>query len=116
MRERAAHMRDIIQEQQALVVIGYWFDMLGFSPTSRPLTTELVVVALHLAGSAVMYFKNEFNRVRPWVLEPALEPPIPRSGHPAYPSGHSTPMHLMAEILADLEPSQRVPLMARALD
>jgi hypothetical protein len=58
---------------------------------------------LSLAGSAVMYFKNKFKRVRPWVLA-NLSPPIPLPGHPAYPSGHSTQMHLMAYLLAELVP------------
>jgi prolyl oligopeptidase len=67
-------------------------------------TTELVVACFHLAGSVAMFFKHRFNRVRPWVLAPELTPPIPLPGHPAYPSGHSTQMYLMARVLAHLVP------------
>jgi len=41
-----------------------------------------------------MYFKNKFNRVRPVGPGVQVVPPIPYPGHPAYPSGHSTQMHL----------------------
>jgi prolyl oligopeptidase len=61
-----------------------------------------------------MYVKNSFNRVRPWVLAPALAPPIPLPGHPAYPSGHSTQMQLMARLLAYIVPDRERELMAIA--
>ena len=102
--ERASHLLDIKQEQEGRVMIQYWFEHLRFSPSTHPRTTELVVACFHLAGSAVMYFKNVFNRVRPWVLAPDLSPPIPLPGHPAYPSGHSTQMHLMALLLTEFRP------------
>jgi hypothetical protein len=116
MPERPEHLGSIIGEQQGSVMIGYFYGLLPFAPASHPLTTELVSACFHVAGSVVMYFKNKFNRVRPWVLEPKLSPPIPLPGHPAYPSGHSTQMHLMAETLAYLVPSARPELMERAWD
>jgi prolyl oligopeptidase len=104
MAERPAHLGRIISEQQGLVMVGYWLDQLKYAPTTHPWTTELVAACFHLAGSVVMHCKNQLNRVRPWVLEPRLSPPIPLPGHPAYPSGHSTQMHLMALMLAYLAP------------
>ncbi|PYN99407.1 MAG: hypothetical protein DMD91_12810 [Candidatus Rokuibacteriota bacterium] len=114
--ERPAKLGSIIDEQQGVVMLGYFFDLLKFAPTTHPLTTELVVACFQLAGSVVMYFKNKFNRVRPWVLESRLSPPIPYPGHPAYPSGHSTQMHLMAMTAAYLVPSAEAALMERAWD
>jgi hypothetical protein len=116
MSERPAHLGDIIREQQGRVMVEYWFKHLGFAPITHPLTTELVVACFHLAGSAVMYFKNRFERVRAPVLDPKLSPPIPVPGHPAYPSGHSTQMHLMAWLLADLVPDEEIAVMAIAED
>jgi len=109
--ERPAKLGHIIREQQGSVMIGYFYDLLKFTPTSHPLTTELVTACFHLAGSVVMYFKNKFNRVRPWVVDEELSPPIPLPGHPSYPSGHSTQMHLMALTLAHLVPSAEDQLM-----
>jgi hypothetical protein len=116
MPERAARLGSIIGEQQGPVMLGYFYELLKFAPATHPLTTELVSACFHLAGSVVMYFKDRFNRVRPWVLEPKLRPPISLPGHPAYPSGHSTQMHLMALTLAHLVPSAEQDLMDRAWD
>jgi hypothetical protein len=115
MPERAAHLGSIIREQQSTVLIGYWNELLPFGPATHPLTNELVHASLHLAGSVAMYFKDHFNRVRPWVLQPRLSPPIfPLPGHPAYPSGHSTQMHLMALTLGYLVPTATTKLTALA--
>jgi len=105
MKERPACLGSVIRERQSRVLIGYWYDWLGFGPKTHPLTDELVHASVHVAGSVAMYFKMKFQRVRPWVLEPRLAPPIvPLPGHPAYPSGHSTQMHLTAHTLAYLVP------------
>src|SRR5262249_47708805 len=83
-----------------------WFSTLGFSPATHPLTTELVVACFHVALSAVMHFKDRFSRVRPWDLAD-LNPPIDKPKHPADPSGHSTQLHWMALLLAELVPDKR---------
>ena len=117
MPERSARLGGIIREHQSAVLIGYWYELLPFGPATHPLTTELVHATLHLAGSVAMYFKDHFNRVRPWVLEPRLSPPIfPLPGHPAYPGGLSTQMHLMALTLGCLVPSAAARLMEFAWD
>ena len=107
--ERPAHLGSIIREQRGDVLLGYWYECLRFDPKDRPATDELLHATLHLAGSVAMHFKERFNRVRPWVLEPRLSPPLSAlPGHPAYPSGLSTQMHLMAatalHLLSDEEP------------
>ncbi len=105
--ERSEHIGEIIQEQQGLVLIGYWFDMLEVGRESHPRTTELLHATTYLAGSVATYFKARFNRVRPWVLEPDLFPPIPSPGLPAYPSGHATQTHLAAKLLTYLVPHRK---------
>lgn len=108
--DRTSHLGRILREQQSGVLLGYWYDCLKFDPKKNPHTDELLHATLHLAGSVAMYFKNRFGRVRPWVIEPALSPPLlvlPR--HPAYPGGHATQIHLMAITLRDLISGQELP-------
>jgi hypothetical protein len=101
-KERPAHIGEIVSEQSGPVMIGLWYDLLKIGPTSHPLTTELLHATIYLAGSVAAYFKDRFNRVRPWVVAPDLFPPIPSPGLPAYPGGHATQMHLMARTLGYL--------------
>ncbi len=104
--ERLEHLGEIVTEQQSLVMVGLWYDLLEIGPESRPRTTELLHATIHLGGSVAGYFKDRFNRVRPWVLAPELFPPIPSPGLPAYPSGHSTQIYLMARTLQYLVPDK----------
>ena len=104
--ERLEHIGEIVTEQQSLVMVGLWYDLLGIGPQSRPLSSELLHATIHLGGSVAGYFKDRFNRVRPWVLAPELFPPIPSPGLPAYPGGHSTQVYLMARTLQYLMPDK----------
>jgi hypothetical protein len=113
-QERPAHVGEIVREQYGPVMIGLWYDLLGIGPTSHPLTAELLHASIYLAGAVAGYFKDRFNRVRPWVLAPDLFPPIPSPGLPAYPGGHSTQMHLMARTLRYLVPGKTTEIMAIA--
>ena len=112
--ERLEHIGEIVREQQSLVMVGLWYDLLGIGPTSHPLTSELLHATIHLGGSVVGHFKDRFNRVRPWVLLPELFPPIPSPGLPAYPGGHSTQVYLMARTLQYLVPDKTAEIMAIA--
>jgi len=112
--ERLDHVGEIIREQQALVMIGYWYALLKFGPKTHPHTTELLTASMYLAGAVATYAKARFNRVRPSLLAPDLAPPIPLPGHPAYPSGHSTQMYLMALVLAELVPMAMKQLFQQA--
>jgi hypothetical protein len=104
--ERLAHIGEIVTEQQSLVMVGLWYDLFGIGPKSHPRTSELLHATIHLAGSVAGYFKDRFNRARPWVLAPDLFPPIPSPGLPAYPGGHSTQIYLMARTLQYLVPNK----------
>jgi hypothetical protein len=112
--ERSAHLGEIVSEQSGFVMIGRWYDRLEISPTSHPLTTELLHATIYLAGSVAGYFKDRFNRVRPWVLATDLFPPIPSPGLPAYPGGHAAQMYLMACTLRYLAPHKGDTIMTIA--
>lgn len=49
------------------------------------------------------YFKRQYDRIRPSHFDPSLSILIQIPGHPAYPSGHSTIAHTIANMLMDLE-------------
>src|SRR4029450_381120 len=49
--ERLEHLGEIVTEQQSLVMVGRWYDLLGIGPTSHPLTSELLHATVHLGGS-----------------------------------------------------------------
>lgn len=73
----------------------------------RPNTNKLLNSSLAEIGTIMMYFKNQFDRVRPSVLDTSLTTSIPVPEHPAYPSGHATQSFLIALILSDIEPQNR---------
>jgi len=56
---------------------------------------EIVVLAL----------KKKFNRPRPSVVLPALDPVVPVPWHSSYPSGHATQSTVIAGLLSLLKPS-----------
>jgi len=60
------------------------------------------------ATRAVFYFKNHFNRARPYHYYPQLNPTIPPPGHPSYPSGHATQAYTLAFALSEVFPQLRV--------
>jgi len=62
----------------------------------------------------IMKLKKKYDRVRPSVLNPEVEPIIPDLAHPAYPSGYSTQTYFMAYMLAEILPEKKDELLAEA--
>ena len=59
--------------------------------------------------------KDRFRRLRPYEIEPRLEPCIDDvRGDLSYPSGHATYGYVMAYLLRDMVPERRTQLLARA--
>ncbi|MDP3741268.1 MAG: phosphatase PAP2 family protein [bacterium] len=85
-------------------------------PIKFPKTAKALLPALIDTDIIVLNLKQRFDRVRPHILEPRLEPIIEVPGHPAYPSGHSTESHVLAYLLAELLPQCRDVFEARALE
>jgi acid phosphatase (class A) len=73
----------------------------------RPLTFELMQKLHTLLDNPLFFKKAEHNRVRPSYLDPTLTTAIPVPSHPAYPSGHSTQVHVIAHILGEFVPQHR---------
>lgn len=79
-----------------------------------PLTAPLLKKATNDIVPVIFILKNKYNRARPSLLDPDISPAIEIPGHPAYPSGHSTIMHMTAYLLAELAPERREEFEARA--
>jgi len=59
--------------------------------------------------------KYRFLRLRPYEIEPKIEPCIDNvQGDLSYPSGHATYAYVLANLLADMVPERRAQLAARA--
>ena len=66
-------------------------------------------------GPYVRVVKDKYRRLRPYEIEPRLEPCIGDvAGDLSYPSGHATYGWLMGYLLAELVPERRDALMQRA--
>jgi hypothetical protein len=105
--ERAKHLAAIIAQNNEFP-FSFFSRSLLFSAASHPKTYELIWSAIIVGRAVVMFYKDYYNRPRPSQLEPRLDPAIDIPGHPAYPSGHSTQMHLAAYCLAAVVPGAKV--------
>jgi len=78
---------------------AYFRGALGYSVSSHPCTNYLVQGAMRVAEFAAMYYKNLFQRPRPYQLWPQLMPPVAVPGHASFPSAHSTQANTIALVL-----------------
>ncbi len=91
-------------------VFGDWFNEKSL-PATRQLSLHVCVVANALAGE----MKKMFNRPRPYVEDPTLQPVCPhQSLNSSYPSGHSITGYLEALTLIEILPQKRAQLLERA--
>jgi len=75
--------------------------LLLLGPTGAYPSTYMLMEAMVVLGKIVaVHFKDRFMRPRPSQLEPRLRPLLDVPGHPAYPSGHSLQMFLVAKALS----------------
>lgn len=91
--ERSDALGEIVAQSDSF--IDYFLAAMTISPKSYPRTCLLLQIGSLVGAYVSMHFKGVYQRARPTQTAPALLPPIPVPGHPAYPSGHSTQAHLM---------------------
>lgn len=91
-------------------------DVLGprFAKDKLPNTAVFFANVLSDQRLFVSPAKKHFDRVRPYVLDPTVQPCLSRPFNAAYPSGHSTWGHLAGIILANMVPEKAAELHARA--
>jgi acid phosphatase (class A) len=89
----------------------------SFDPAKLPATAKLFADVRVEEKAAATLAKNYFQRTRPWIADPSLQPcakgDAPKS---AYPSGHATMGYAMAIILTELAPEKAPAIMARAAE
>jgi hypothetical protein len=78
---------------------AYFQGALGYTHSTHPNTDYLVQGAMQVGSFVVMYYKNLFQRARPWQMWPQLMPLVQVPGHASFPSGHSTQSHTIAKVL-----------------
>ena len=111
-RQRADSIPEIRAQHD--VAITYFDQLLMANPLAYPATATLISVGV-LAGQMIaVHFKAKFNRPRPSQVCPALLPPMPVPGHPAYPSGHALQSHLIAQLVSLIRPDMEPSLLALA--
>jgi hypothetical protein len=105
--ERADALGEIVAQHDAFA--SYFFALLTLESTGYWATNLVINIASIVAAFTVLHFKSGVAgqngyapRPRPSQVCPALSPPVPVPGHPAYPSGHSTEAHLIELVLNDV--------------
>ena len=56
--------------------------------------------------SIIVKLKHDYGRVRPYYLDKCIKPTAPKPKHAAYPSGHATQAHFIAELFSQKYPSK----------
>ena len=95
-----------------------FYGALGFPQGANPHLPLLLALAARVEDDFRPYVraaKDRFRRLRPYEIEPRLEPCIDDvRGDLSYPSGHATYGYVMAYLLRDMVPEREVRLLARA--
>ncbi len=93
------------------------YPALGFNAKTAPPLPALHRLAQHVETDVRIYVraaKDRFRRLRPYEIEPRLQPCIENvKGDLSYPSGHAAYGYAMAYLLAGLVPERRRELVSR---
>ena len=74
-----------------------------FTARNLPVLTRLLQRVHQDASHTYYTLKYEYNRPRPYQLEPRLEP-LEQAGSPSYPSSHGAAAYVNAYLFSELEP------------
>jgi len=100
--------------------IQRFYGALGFPVGAHPDLPLLRALAEDVEDDTRPYVraaKEKFRRLRPYEIEPRMEPCIDHvRGDLSYPSGHASFGYVMAYLLRDMVPERESQLMARADD
>ena len=98
--------------------IQRFYVALGFPEDANPDLPLLLALADRVEDDTRPYVraaKEKFRRLRPYKIEPRMEPCISHvQGDLSYPSGHANFGYVMAYVLRDLVPERETRLIARA--
>ena len=98
--------------------IQRFYGALGFPEGAEPHLPLLLELAERVEDDTRPYVraaKDKFRRLRPYEIEPRMEPCIDHvRGDLSYPSGHANYGYVMAYLLLDMVPEREAQLLARA--
>lgn len=96
-KEREDRRADIIAQDHSLP--SAFQTILLTDPPGNVNTWKLVMTSVFWSRQPIMVLKYRYKRPRPSQLEPLITPMLEMPRHAAYPSGHSTQLHLIAHVL-----------------
>ena len=111
---REKHQTDIDREIELEGVYEKFYTVLNASPETHPKMAEFMSNVFDDSTLVVFYFKNHFNRARPYHYYPAINATIDPPEHPSYPSGHAAQSYSLALALAEVFPNRRTDLITVA--
>lgn len=111
---RVTHQADIDREIALDGIFEKFYTVLNASPTKHPKMAEFMTKVFKDSTIVVFYFKNHFNRARPYHYYPEIKATIAPPKHPSYPSGHATQSYSLALALAEVFPNRRTDLITVA--
>ena len=95
-----------------------FYEALGFPPAAEPRLPLLHALSERVEVDFKPYVraaKDHFRRLRPYEIEPRMEPCIDHvKGDLSYPSGHATYGYVIAYLMIDMVPERKAELLARA--
>ena len=93
-------------------------DVIGekFTPENCPVTADFFKKVAHSASAVVDPAKDHWNRPRPFVANPALDPCVRKPHGPSYPSAHATFATVSAIVLANMFPEKAAAIFTRAAE
>jgi membrane-associated phospholipid phosphatase len=97
---RSERTEDILA--QVVPQSAHWSAIAGLTPERHRYTYEVLGIGLRFAMMQVMRFKHALECPRPIDLSRRIQPMILTPGYSAFPSGHSTEAHFLAELLTAL--------------
>ena len=107
---REKHQADIDIEIELEGIYGRFYTVLKASPKTHPKMSVLMTKVFRNSTRVVFYFKDHFNRARPYHYYPEIEATIDPPEHPSYPSGHAAQAYSLALALAEAFPNRRADL------
>lgn len=107
--ERAKADNEMTIFRLASVVLGP-----DFTPEKLPVTTAFFAKVKLDSGQPSEAIKAFYNRPRPGLADPTLQPLLPLPKNPAYPSGHTTWARMNAIVLSAMVPEKKAEIFARA--
>ena len=111
---REKHQADIDREIELDGIYEKFYAVLNASPETHPKMAEFMAKVFNDSTIVVFYFKNHFNRARPYHYYPEMKATIDTPEHPSYPSGHATQSYSLALALAEVFPNRRTDLKTAA--